>query len=267
VELVCPAYLPETDKLIEALPLLADQGVTAVEMDLGSPDYFDHRDAVEMTAALSILSCCGLRVHSIRAPSGRDCDISSLSDSVHERGVDALIESIEIAGVVNARTVIVRGSHLVSDSRSKRMDRARGVLREMAVVARESGRTLALENLPNGYLGETAEELLMLIGDGAIDSLRACFDSGHANLTGSFRDTAQALLSASVIAHLNDNDGTSDQHGFPGTGTVDWRAFASMFSEVSSRADVVLNCLPPAGMAWSQAFQHLRGVLEQHAPR
>ncbi len=92
VELVCPAYLPETGKLVEALPLLADQGVTAIELGLGYTDYFDHRDAVEMTALLSVLASCGLRVHSVHSPCGQYCDLSSLDDSIHERGVDALIE-------------------------------------------------------------------------------------------------------------------------------------------------------------------------------
>jgi sugar phosphate isomerase/epimerase len=267
VELVCPAYLPETGKLVEALPLLADQGVTAIELGLGYTDYFDHRDAVEMTALLSVLASCGLRVHSVHSPCGQYCDLSSLDDSIHERGVDALIESIEIGGVVEARKIVVHGSHRVSDSRSRRMDRARGVLREMAVVARESGITLALENLTNGCLGESAEEVLTLIGDGAVGSLGVCFDSGHANLTGSFNETARMLLPRSVTSHLNDNDGQSDQHGFPGSGTIDWRSFAGLFVSHSPKAGVVLDCLPPTGMVWSQAFQHLRGMLEQHAPR
>jgi sugar phosphate isomerase/epimerase len=267
VELVCPAYLPETGKLVEALPLLADQGVTSVELGLGYPDYFDHRDAVEMTAAVTVLAACGLRVHSVHAPCGQFCDLSSLDDGVHERGVDALIESIEIAGVLEARKIVVHGSYYVGDSRSRRMDRARGVLREMAVVARESGLTLALENLPSGCLGETAEELLTLIGDGAVGSLGVCFDTGHANLTGSFRETAQMLLPRSVTAHFNDNDGHSDQHGFPGAGTIDWRMLSSLFVSLGSKADIVLECLPPTGMLWSQAFQHMRGMLEQHAPR
>jgi len=136
----------------------------------------------------------------------------------------------------------------------------------MAVVARESGLTLAVENLPSGCLGESAEELLTLIGDGA-GSLGVCFDTGHANLTGSFRETAQMLLPRSVTTHLNDNDGHSDQHDFPGNGTIDWRTFAGLFGGLGSKADIVLECLPPTGMLWSQAFQHMRGMLEQRAPR
>ena len=261
LEIVCPAWYPGVDKLIEAIPVLADQGVTALEIGLNAPEYFDYRNGADLGRLLDALSSSGVRVHSIHAPFGVQVDISSLDDSVHERGVDSLIESIELASVIDADKVIVHASERVDGERSRRMDRARGVLREMGIVAAESGIVLALENLPPGYLGHTPEEIISLLDRTDRGSVAVCFDSGHANMSGHFIEYASALLPLSVAMHLHDNDGTADQHAFPGTGNIDWPAFAATYRVLECKATPIIECKLPEGMIWSQAFQKLRTAL------
>ena len=190
MEIVCPAWCPGAENLTDALKTLADQGVTAVELctsyprfGIHYPDYFDHRNAFEIDMMLAQLKSSGIRVNSVHAPFGVNCDISSPCDEVHERGVDALIESIELATVVDAKIIVMHASDALADGISKRLDRARGVLREVSVVAEESGVVLALENLPPGYLGHTPEEIMLLIEGARPGAVGVCFDSGHANLT------------------------------------------------------------------------------------
>ena len=262
MEIICPAWYSEIEKLIDAIPVLADQGVTAVEIGIDFPEYFDRRDPTELRALIAKLTSCGVRAHSVHSPYGPDLDISSLTDQTHERGVDRLIDSIEFAGVLGAGVVIVHASDKLAGSSDGRFERARGVLREVSVVAKESGVMLALENLPPDHLGHTPQEILSLLDGTDPDSMGVCFDCGHANLSGRFIEFTKALLPHAVATHVHDNDGTEDQHRFPGTGTIDWRAFASAYRGSRANATIMLECKLPEGMLWSEAFQKLRAALE-----
>ena len=259
---MCPAWYPGADKLISAIPVLADQGVTAVEMGIDFPGYFDHRSGAELQRLMSQLAASGVRVHSVHAPFGPRYDVSSLDDEIHERGVDGMLDSIELASVLSAPNVIIHASDVVSEGRRRRFDRARGVLREMSLVAKESGVMLALENLPPGYLGSDPDDIMALLEGTDSESARLCFDTGHANLSGSFVQFAEALLPYASTTHLHDNDGTADQHRFPGEGTIDWPRFGAAYRASGSRASLMLECKLPEKMLWSTAFQKLRAKLE-----
>ncbi len=262
LEIICPAWYPEIGKLIDAIPILADQGVTAIEIGIDFPDYFDRRDPTGLRALVARLASCGVRARSVHSPFGPSFDISSLDDHTHEQGVDRLIDSIEFAGVLGAGVVIVHASDKLAGSSDGRLERARGVLRELSVVAKESGVMLALENLPPDHLGHTPKEILSLLDGTDPDSMGVCFDCGHANLSGRFVEFARALLPHAVCTHVHDNDGTEDQHRFPGAGTIDWREFAAAYRGSRANATIVLECKRPEGMLWSDAFQRLRMELE-----
>ena len=244
--------------MIEAIPGLSDQGVTAIEF---GPQCFEHGDASDMKSLLSRLSSYGIRVHSVHAPYGVSRDPSSPDDEVHERGVDAVIDSIELAGVVGAGTVVVHAGHVITNGRGRRLERARGVLREVKVIARESGVVLALENLPPDYLGHTPDEIFDLLEGTDSKYVAICFNSGNANLSGCFDEFAHALLPRAVIAHIHDNDAHEDQRRFPGEGTINWHRFAATYRESRCKAGIVLECPLPNGLAWSDAFQRLRRAL------
>lgn len=261
MEIVCPAWYPGTEELTEAIPALADQGVTAVEIGVSTPECFGRGDSGHLRKLLDVLSSSGIRVHSVHTPFGPNYDVSDLDDSVHERGVDALIDSIELASVMDADKVIVHASDVVNEDRTHRMERARGVLREMAAVASESGIVLALENLPPHYLGHTPDEILALLDGTDRGSVGVCFDSGHANLSGHFAEFASAMLPLAVTTHLHDNNGAEDEHLFPGDGNIDWHGFASTYRILECKASIMLECKPPANVLWSEAFQKLRVAL------
>ena len=53
--------------MIDAIPMLADQGVTAVEIAINSSAYFDHRNAFEVDQLITRLSETGVRAHSIHS--------------------------------------------------------------------------------------------------------------------------------------------------------------------------------------------------------
>jgi sugar phosphate isomerase/epimerase len=261
LEIVCPAWLPGVSKLVEAIPLLANQGATAIEINLNDPGYLDWTEIDEVQDLMIALADSGVRVHSVHSPYGADFDISSLEDDVHERGVDALIESVELANLFGAGMVVVHASHRLQGSPNGRFERARGVLRELSLVARETGIVLALENLPPEHLGHTPHDLMELLDGCEKSGIAVCFDAGHANLSGCFAEFTRALLPRSITANLHDNDGTKDEHKFPGQGTIDWAVFGDAYRKSGCNASIVLECPPPEDMPWKEAFQQLRSAL------
>ncbi len=260
MEIVCPARHPAIQRLVDAIPALANEGVTAIEITVQDPEYFDRTDPVEVQALLTALSTCGIRAHSVHAPFGESLDISSLNDGIHERGVDALIDSVELAALLGAEKVIVHASHKVETSPNRRFERARGVLREISLIAKEAGIVIALENLPPAYLGHEPDELLALIDGCDSAAVGVCFDTGHANLSGSFASFARQLLPHTVAVHVHDNDGTEDSHRFPGQGSIDWPEFWRSLHLCKRRPSIMLECPPPGNIPWKAAFQRLRDL-------
>lgn len=260
MEIVCPCWHPDAETIESGLPILDSQGVTAIEIGfIMQPKYFDLRDLDSVNRLVQSLDMSTIRVHAVHAGFGSSLDFSSFDDQVHEHGVEAQIEAMEVAKLLGAGVVVIHASDGgINTDRQRRLDRARGVIRELAKVAEQSGLTLAIENLPPGYLGCEAEEIAWLIEQSRSEWVAACFDSGHANLTGNFLRQAEMLLPMAATTHLHDNDGLTDQHKFPGEGTINWAEFGRLYNEFGRVVPLVLECIPPDGIAWSDAFQKFR---------
>jgi sugar phosphate isomerase/epimerase len=211
---------------------------------------------------ISNLKTSGIRVHSIHTPFSAKCDLSSLDDAIHEKGVVGLIESIELAQLFEARNVIVHASDKIApEDNKRRFNRAKGVLREMSLLAAESSVIITIENLPPGYLASNPKEFIKLIESIDKESVKGCFDTGHANLTGDFEDFAKQALPYCVTTHIHDNNGDADTHLFPGKGSIDWKAFGNLYHHIESNASIMMECFPANGMNWISAFQLFRSTV------
>jgi sugar phosphate isomerase/epimerase len=72
-----------------------------------------------------------------------------------------------------------------------------------------------------------------LIRPGIPIKFKLCFDSGHANLSGHNFEHLNKLKDRLIVVHLHDNDGITDQHKIPFTGTVDWKNLAKVIESSS----------------------------------
>lgn len=259
---VCPAFYPGAESICQGLSVLALEGVKSVELNMRATSYFDCHNPNQIDKLVHTLSQIPLTVNSIHAPFGSEVDFSSFNDTIHEHGVDGQIEAIEIARLLGASYVVVHASdgQVIADRR-KRLDRARGVLRELATVAEEADIKLAVENLPDGFLCCDVEEICSLIETINSPNVGVCFDTGHANITGCLNRWAESLLPFAISVHVHDNDGETDQHLFPGLGSIDWRNFMRIYRESGCEADLTLECRPPKEINWRDAFGLVRGCL------
>ena len=94
--------------------------------------------------------------------------------------------------------------------------------------ASEHGVRIAVENLTNNF--ETIEKVL---SEYSPDYVGLCYDSGHGNLSGDGLAHLERLKDRLISIHLNDNDGTKDQHNLLFSGTVDWARLAQIVAESS----------------------------------
>ncbi len=262
MDFIGSAWHHSLKSLREAIPELAAQGQLAIEAGIASDGLLERADIEEIDKLLLNISAYKFRVNSIHAPFGDEVDFSSFDDTVHDRGVAALLDAIELAQLLDAKTIVVHPGHgVVKRDRMKRLDRAAGVLRELSVIAEESDVLLAVENMVPGYLCDQWPELLKLVDATRSSAVRVCFDTGHANLTPDFEDEARQLLRYAVVLHLHDNDGDIDQHLFPGQGSIDWANFAGLCRRHCSDMSALIECELPEGWDWKQSCREMSRLL------
>lgn len=173
----------------------------------------------------------GLEAFSIHAPF-TGLDVSSIDDRLRKRSVEQILDAMDTAEKLRCKHIIVHPGSAKYERSS--YDKARRLLaksaEELATVAEARGLTLALENMLTSKdglrVGTRVGELREVIESLSIENLGICLDTGHAHYNGLdvSRETKNAgdLL---IDLHVNDNDGTKDQHKVPGEGTINWPSF------------------------------------------
>ena len=108
--------------------------------------------------------------------------------------------------------------------------------RRLARVAEDCGVVLAVENMGRGY-GSLASHLLRLVEE-LSPSVAVCVDTGHANIEayrGAVHKLVEEVGRAIAATHISDNDGSGDQHLFPGRGTIRWGEVLAALDAVGYR--------------------------------
>ena len=82
-----------------------------------------------------------------------------------------------------------------------------------------------------------ASHLLRLVEE-LSPSVAVCVDTGHANIEayrGAVRKLVEEVGKAIAATHISDNDGSGDQHLFPGRGTIRWGEVLAALDAVGYR--------------------------------
>lgn len=136
--------------------------------------------------------------------------------------VDEIKRAIEIADYVPCRYVVQHFGVAYEEFDARKIDAAFSSLDELSVFARQRGVEILLENIPNGF--STAERLTWFLAETHLN-LGFCFDTGHANMTGSIAAEFELMKDRIRSTHLHDNDGAEDSHLAPLVdegGSIDW---------------------------------------------
>ena len=160
-------------------------------------------------------------------PSG--WNMASDSPSVRQRTVDYVHSAISLAQRMEARFVVVVAGRATYGVRKKDAWKwAVEGFQECASHARSKDIFLGLEHLTplEGNVVVTLDDVLQMLEDVDSPHLLALLDTGHVGVVGeSLVDYVFQLGEKLGHIHVDDNDGTSDDHLPPGCGTINFDPF------------------------------------------
>lgn len=154
-----------------------------------------------------------------------------------------LQRSIEVTAALGAKHLVVHpiwreGDRILQDP-EEFISCNLAAVRPWLTLAEEHEVVLLSENL---LWGASADPRVIAELVRRVDSpfFGWCYDTGHANCFGYSPRVLTQCAVAPVSLHLQDNDGTGDQHMIPGEGTVDWDCLTDTLRAVNYPGDCVL---------------------------
>ena len=155
---------------------------------------------------------------------------------------------IRLCGAVKIPYLVIHGISRAYNgadmTRREMMEKNIGLYSSMISAIKETGVMVLLENifwdLDEKFYDATcsdpdeAVELIDTLNDIAGEEcFGLCFDVGHCNLLRWEMSSYIRKLGKRIKAlHLHDNDGRGDWHGFPGSGTVNWKELCNLLKEI-----------------------------------
>lgn len=215
-------------------PKFAEAGFTACEFcfpsSYGRPaDMTIYRPYLEKVYPFVRES--GLRVAAYHIPFGKCWDISATDETVRRGALRHIGAMLELVAGCEGQNVVLHPSWEPIDGaeREARIENCIRSLEELAPLAAQAGKRIALEDLPRTCLGHTSGEMARLTREGTLCGV--CMDTTHL-----FHETPQDFLdrcgSWVINTHLSDYlTGQDECHWAPGTGSLNWRAiFEKLFA-------------------------------------
>lgn len=192
----------------------------------------------EIAAIQEWLHCYHLGLTDVHASDGREKNWLSPVEYQRLAGIELVINRMHFASCLGSDVIIMHLPMAPADepAATQFWERVRRTLDALAPQSRRYGVRIAIENGGAGHLNSIAPVFTMY----PADYIGLCYDSGHGNLAGDGLDWLDKLGSRLLSVHLHDNDGLSDQHKLPFTGTVDWDRLTRLIARSAYRKGVSL---------------------------
>jgi sugar phosphate isomerase/epimerase len=166
-----------------------------------------------------------LRLNDLHASHGQEKDWGSAAEHQRLAGVELIKNRIDMTARLGADVVILHLPAGLGDDQAS-WSRLRRSLDALEPYARACHVRIAIEN------GDF-EAIRRVLAAYDPEFLGLCYDSGHGNMVADGLDRLESLKHRLISVHLHDNNGASDQHKLPFTGTVDWSRLARIIAESS----------------------------------
>ena len=164
------------------------------------------------------------------------------------------IRCIEFCGDIGCKNLVIHGISYYLDDTVNTLESINELNRKLYTslipALKDCPVTVCMDNIFSGHNGVNYQGNCSDAAKGAafIDEMNAlagreafglCFDTGHANLLHhDMRIIIPAYGSRIKCLHIHDNNGSSDQHRAPLTGTIDWNLFLSALKEIGYKGDL-----------------------------
>jgi sugar phosphate isomerase/epimerase len=147
------------------------------------------------------------------------------------QAMDEVKRAIESAEVIPFTSVVLHLGMRDEAWNTRALENSMTAIEHLKAFAHPLGVKVLLENLVNDVT--TPEHLMEILKVGHFDNVGICLDVGHANLFyGGVQLALEQCGSRVKQLHLHDNHGTRDEHLWPGSGTIDWKALAKSVAEL-----------------------------------
>ena len=225
----------------DSVKKLHDNGIHAIEFQICAVKIDDDpavtKAAFEEKAAL--LARYGIEVLSVHLPFGPTWEMCVPDDFIRERAVRRYLELIEMCRFLNPRRFILHPGYpqVPKEERQQRIKNFRQNVKLMADAAAPA--KIAVENMPQDCLGNTARELVSLIE--GIDGLCICCDMNHWYQESTY--TAITILGHRIeTVHISDYDGSIERHWLPGRGCLDWNRIINELEKLNYQGPFLYEC-------------------------
>lgn len=237
------------------LERVRDSGFAAIEI-FCAREHIDYRDRAQVRELGHWFRDSKLKVHSLHSPmysddvSGRSgpqavLDITETTKARRIAVVDEVKRALEIADVIPFRYMVQHFGVAGQEFEERRIDSAFSSLEEIKVFAGQRGVQVLLENTPNAH--SSGEKLNYFLGQTHLE-LGYCFDIGHAHIGNGVEHEFELMKDRIRSTHLHDNDGGSDSHLYPFTGSIDWRRAMQLLRSRPDQYPLLLELKEQTGM-------------------
>jgi len=218
---------PDTDENLKAL--------ISSKMEHAEISYVSYCDnPLWAESVLTELDWASLNINSVHAPFSREVDISRLDDGGAEFAIQEIGKAIVMAKRLGADIVVLHGSAepIEETERTERIAQSKSSLSILGEQAQAARVRLALEMLPRTCLGNTADELEILLADVPPEQAGFCLDANHPANPKELPAIVKQLSERLITLHISDYDGVDERHWMPFRGVVDWGAFANALRDI-----------------------------------
>jgi sugar phosphate isomerase/epimerase len=153
-------------------------------------------------------------------------NIAAVDKRARIDAMDEIKRAIEVAEQIPFRFLVQHVGISGEEWDPRKSEAAMTSIEHLKAFAKPLGVNVLLENIPNEL--STPERLSELIRRAHFDDVGICFDVGHAHIMGGVAQAFEVLKPLIRSTHVHDNAGQSDDHMWPGDGTVNWERTMSL---------------------------------------
>lgn len=237
-----PMY--STEKAVEIVAQLGFKSleVAAVRPGLSYPDDYTKDDVLKLR---DHIRSNGLRVAAIHTDDGspHTSNLTNYNERVRRWKIEHLKTSAELASLLDADVVSTTCGYsmLTETPRQEAWKWAMEGFTEAAKTSKTHGVSLALEPAPGTIIRDSKDGIRML-DEINMDNVKLLLDTGHAMIAShnSWRENGPTLADSIhdsrkylIHVHVDDNNGTMDEHLVPGTGVVDFETVLAALRDIN----------------------------------
>lgn len=168
-------------------------------------------------------------------------------DENYDLMLRAHIRSLEVCGLLGIPNTVIHAGWAPGIGREEFYERNLAYIRKLIPALEETGVTLCVENSstvnrPNMFYFVDGGELARFLEYVDHPLVRACWDTGHANMEGPQYEEIVALGDHLRAVHINDNFGKLDDHVLPFMGTVNMDEIMNALLDVGFKGCFTFEC-------------------------